>query len=502
MAGRKFVGTDTPRSEYFEIVNKAEEPLGLLAKRSFEPFSPTFLDGADYYQHYADLWADTDHRPRIANRTPLQIERDRVLYSAGMRKLTEKYHVLYTGERRITRNFTTHTMRMAQVARAISHGLHLNADFAEAIALGAKAGAPPFVHASKSTVAKWIRDKVTDIDHEESKATAGITQQKSLFKSTAKGSLPPWLLTIESPKVAESIRRFIPWAEGKDVDEPYSSGSQGYWTLAADPYLVQSKPKRFSPETMFGIWRHTLGISQGPDSFLHRFQIDESTSGAHEIRWNHITYEGLVVQYADDITWVIENLDDAHRGSVLAGGDDMYMATFEDLREHGKVPSELTNAMHERDSGSLYNYFITEFIRNSQGIIAGLKDGAHYRLALRQGSPEARIALPATAEAQLERMKVFLTNRVFGEPRVHNRFQILQTISRACLDLLLSSRQDALDSYVSTHASLLKLRDRGERLDRVRSLLKEPVHRVQLAVDIFSQMSDQEIYDFVGIQGL
>ena len=85
---------------------------------------------------------------------------------------------------------------------------------------------------------------------------------------------------------------------------------------------------------------------------------------------------------------------------------------------------------------------------------------------------------------------------------MHNRFQILQTISRACLDLLLSSRQDALDSYVSTHASLLKLRDRGERLDRVRSLLKEPVHRVQLAVDIFSQMSDQEIYDFVGIQGL
>jgi dGTP triphosphohydrolase len=493
-------------SEYVDIVKTAEEPLGLLAKRSFEPFSPTFLDGADYYQHYADQWADIDHRSRIANRTPLQIERDRVLYSGGMRKLTEKYHVLYSGERRITRNFTTHTMRMAQVARAISHGLKLNADFAEAIALGVKVGAPPFVHASKSTVAKWIKEKLKDLDHEESSALAretGTPHQKGLFKSIAKDStLPSWLSAIESQKIADSIRRFIPWAAGKDVDEPYSSGSQSYWTLATDPFLVQSKPKRFSPETMFGIWRHSLGLSHGPQTFLHQFQFDKDPRGQHEIRWDHITYEGIVVQYADDITWVIENLDDAHRGSVLAGGADIYMATLEDLREHGKVPSALNDAMLERDSGSLYNYFITEFIGTSQDIIDRLKEGAEYRQALRTGSSEARIALSATTEDQLQRMKSFLNDRVFSEPRVHNRFQILQTISHACLDLLYSGRQDALENYVNTQSIILKLRDHSEKFDRVKALLREPVHRVQLAVDVFSQMSDQEIYDFVGIQGL
>ena len=126
-----------PDQEYYKIVEQAEAPLAKWAKRSFESFSPTFLDGGEYFQHYADQWGDLDLRPRIANRTPLQIERDRVLYSGGMRKLTEKYHVLYSGDRRITRNFTTHTMRMAQVARAISQGLKLNADFAEAMALGA-----------------------------------------------------------------------------------------------------------------------------------------------------------------------------------------------------------------------------------------------------------------------------------------------------------------------------------------------------------------------------
>src|SRR4030095_9130683 len=102
-------------------------------------------------------------------------------------------------------------------------------------------------------------------------------------------------------KVADAVRRFIPWAAGKDVGEPYSSGSEGYWSLAVDPYLVKSKPKRFGPETMFGIWRHSLGLSFGPQSFMHRFQLDGATSGQHEIRWDHVTYEALVVQSADDI---------------------------------------------------------------------------------------------------------------------------------------------------------------------------------------------------------
>lgn len=489
-----------PDQEYFKIVERAEEPLALWAKRSFESISPTFLDGGDYFQHYADQWEDLDHRPRIANRTPLQIERDRVLYSGGMRKLTEKYHVLYSGDRRITRNFTVHTMRMAQVARAISQGLKLNADFAEAMALGAKVGAPPFVHASKSVVAKWMSARISELDDEESKAlgrSSGVTSQKKLF-GDLDSPLPPWLARIESSKIADAVRRFVPWAVGKDVEVPYSSGSQGYWSLAADPYLVKSRPKRFSPETMFGIWMHSLGLHFGPQSFTHRFQIEGATSGQHEIRWEHVTYESLVVRYADDITWVIENLDDAHKASVLAGGTDMYYAILDDLREQGKVPTALNDAILERDSGGLYNYFITDFIKTSREVFDRLGDNAAYRMTLREGLIEAVISLSPEVEAQLDRMKSFLNRRIFNEPRVFNRFQILQTLTEACLDLLYKS--DTLQDYVKTQAAVLNIK--GEKLDRAEGLLTEPIHRVQLVVDIFSQMSDQEIYDFVGIQGL
>src|SRR5947209_3504286 len=130
---------------YFETVSRHEYGLAVYAKRSFETFSQTFIDGSAVEKYYEDLWKTA--RQRIANRTPLQIERDRILFSAGLRKQTEKYHVLYNGQRRIVRNYTTHTMRVAHVARSLCRGLNLNADFAEAIALGMKIGAAPFVHA-------------------------------------------------------------------------------------------------------------------------------------------------------------------------------------------------------------------------------------------------------------------------------------------------------------------------------------------------------------------
>jgi dGTP triphosphohydrolase len=480
--------------EYRKVVEKSEEGLETYAKRSFEPFSSLFIDGGEIYAHYADQWSDPETRPRIAFRTPVQVERDRVLYSNGMRKLTEKYHVLYSGDRRFTRNFTTHTMRMAQVARAISQGLVLNADFAEAIALGAKVGAPPFVHASKSVVVNWIIAKINKLQEAES-GVGSAKRQGKLFSTEAQ--LPTWMANITSDRIAAGVNKFIPWAAGEDL-KPYSSGSEGYWTLAADPYLVKSRPNRFSPELMFGIWMHGLADAYGPQSFEHRFAIEGATNKEHFISWSHVTYESLVVRYADDITWVIENLDDGHKASIMAGRDDIYSAIFDSLREGNKIPPALSNSLLDKDSGSLYNYFISDFIQNSKSILQSLSGGREYRQSLRHGETNALVSLSARAMNHLDKMKAFLEKKVFREPRVANRFLILETLTAASLDLLYES--DRLNERVKLQAAIMNIK--GEKLEETLDLLKEPVHRIQLVVDMFSQMSDQEIYDFVGIQGL
>src|SRR5712692_11112198 len=104
---------------YNDHVEWIEIGLAPYAKKSFESFSQQFLDGGDMVRYFSKAWQNAHHQRKIVNRTPLQLERDRILYSSGMRKQTEKYHVLYNGQRRIVRNYITHTMRIAQVTRSI-----------------------------------------------------------------------------------------------------------------------------------------------------------------------------------------------------------------------------------------------------------------------------------------------------------------------------------------------------------------------------------------------
>jgi hypothetical protein len=94
--------------EYFQTVKAYEESLLKCAKRSFEPFSNEFVDGGDIFSYYSEQW-EKGNKLKLRHRTPIQLERDRVLYSPGMRKQTEKYHVLYNGQRRIIRAYATHT---------------------------------------------------------------------------------------------------------------------------------------------------------------------------------------------------------------------------------------------------------------------------------------------------------------------------------------------------------------------------------------------------------
>jgi hypothetical protein len=56
---------------------------------------------------------------------------------------------------------------------------------------------------------------------------------------------------------------------------------------------------------MYGIWRHSLNSPFGKDTFLHKQKITKASKEYHTIEWNNVTYESIVVQYADDITWVI-----------------------------------------------------------------------------------------------------------------------------------------------------------------------------------------------------
>lgn len=484
---------------YHKHVEDIEAGLAPYAKKSFETFSPTFIDGAEIHEHYQEIWANDAGRQKLKNRTPLQLERDRILYSSSLRKQAEKYHVLYSGQRRIARNYTTHAMRMAHVARSISRALGLNADFAEAIALGAKIGAVPFVHAAKAPVADWITNKIQGLDDEASKTDpssqkSAESSQQQLFDHPDETPLPEWIRRLRSPSIIQKVKQYIPWAAGCKVDSSYSAGQESYWLLCTNPFTREASGKAFVPETMHGIWRHTRGLQPEQHSFHHHCKMPSAAKGYHEINWDQSTYEATVVQYADDITWAIENLNDANDASLLSKRTSLYHELSTHLDEN--APEGLVRSLGGGgDSGGLYTYFITDFVRYSLDVLRKLSDGSESRCALREGRSESFIGLSPEGEARLESIIEFLDHRVFSGPRIRNRNAMLRTISTGCLDLLFGN-EETTRLLIKDRAALERWKD--DELERALSLLQDTVHRVQLAVDIFASMGDQEIYELVG----
>lgn len=85
-------------------------------------------------------------------RTPFQRDRDRIIHSTAFRRLKHKTQVFVAHEGDHYRTRLTHTIEVAQIARALARALRLDEDLAEAIALVHDFGHTPFGHTGEDTL--------------------------------------------------------------------------------------------------------------------------------------------------------------------------------------------------------------------------------------------------------------------------------------------------------------------------------------------------------------
>ena len=85
-------------------------------------------------------------------RTAFQLDRDRIVYSNGFRRLKHKTQVFLSPLGDDYRTRLTHTLEVAQMARAMARALFLNEDLSEAIALGHDLGHTPFGHSGETAL--------------------------------------------------------------------------------------------------------------------------------------------------------------------------------------------------------------------------------------------------------------------------------------------------------------------------------------------------------------
>lgn len=92
-------------------------------------------------------------------RTCWQRDRDRIIHSNAFRRMEYKTQVFVNHEGDFFRTRLTHTIEVAQIARALARYLGLNEDLAETIALAHDIGHTPFGHSGEKALKELLKNE-------------------------------------------------------------------------------------------------------------------------------------------------------------------------------------------------------------------------------------------------------------------------------------------------------------------------------------------------------
>lgn len=203
-------------------------------------------------------------------RSPFRRDCDRVIHSTAFRRLKHKTQVFVFHEGDHYRTRLTHSLEVAQIARAIARQLGLDEDLTETLALAHDLGHPPFGHAGE-------------------RALDACLQQHGGFDHNA-----------QSLRVVTALEHRYPRFDGLNLTWETLEG-----------IVKHNGPLIDCAGAPLGHYRHR-GLPVGIAEFNARFDLE---------LWSHASLEAQVAGIADDIAYDAHDIDDGLRAGLFCIDD-------------------------------------------------------------------------------------------------------------------------------------------------------------------------------------
>jgi dGTPase len=304
--------------------------------------------------------------PPSKTRSPFRRDCDRVIHSTAFRRLKHKTQVFVFHEGDHYRTRLTHSLEVAQIARALARQLGLDEDLTEALALAHDLGHPPFGHAGE-------------------RALDACMQAHGGFDHNA-----------QTLRVVTSLEHRYPEFDGLNLT----------W------------------ETLEGIVKHNGPLAERNGAAVGRYRDHGIPSGISDYTrtydlelWSFASLEAQVAAIADDIAYDAHDIDDGLRAGLFAVDDLKIMpltaAIIADIAGHyPDLDDDRRGAELVRE---LISYLIGAVVSESRSRLQAAKPNSVDDV---RNHGEVLIAFsPGAAQAEAE-IKSFLKQRMYRHPRV------------------------------------------------------------------------------------
>lgn len=332
------------------------------------------LFAADPARSRGRLYPEEDSATRSAFRRDC----DRIIHSTAFRRLKHKTQVFVSHEGDHYRTRLTHTLEVAQIARALARRLGLDEDLAETLALAHDLGHPPFGHAGEHALDECMKN-FGGFDH-NAQALRIVTNLERHY-----ASFDGLNLTWESLEGIVKHNGPLTDRTGRPVGRYAESGI---------PHAIMDYVKD------------------------HELEL-----------WSYASAEAQTAAIADDIAYDAHDLDDAVRAELIGLDDTANLPTVGEIYQRVKTkypeaaPARLTNEVKRRLIASMINDVIVETDRRiAGGSFSSVEDVRNANAPVVGFSP----AMSATDRA----LKAFLTPRMYQHERVLAEMRPAQHVLR------------------------------------------------------------------------